>query len=149
MAGRPSLLDDPEQLELIAAAFADGATRDEMCEAFGIKDPKTITRWRRDPRVGTIARRIIRDRVLAITSKTDSEIARRLQSPEDMTIKELLEVRKEFLGGQLRDATTEIDEQTVAEAMALFEQDPEAAQQLRDLLASGAKAAREATAEEK
>lgn len=151
MAGRPHALADPEFAHDVAAAFADGLTREEMCDLFGVRDPKTITRWRRDPRVQTIQRKIIQDRVLTITSKTDSELLRRLQNPEKLSTKELIEIRKEFLGGQLRDQTTEIDEATVAEAMSLFEDDPEGAEQLRDILRRSApsKSPRAATEDEK
>jgi hypothetical protein len=149
MAGRPSLLDDPEMRETIAAAFADGWTREQMCAGFGIKDPKTITRWRHDPRIKTIARRIINDRVQAIASKTDSEIARRLQEPEKLTVKEMLDIRKEFLGGQLRDETEQIDEATINEAMSLLEDDPDAVDEMRELLSRArVKGARAVTPED-
>ena len=137
-AGRPHALADPEFAYRVAECFHAGLTRDEMCTTLGVKDPNTITRWRRDPRVSTLVNKMIQDRVLEVTRKVDGEIARRMQNPQDLTIKDLIDLRKEFLGGQLRDKTTEVDEATVNEAMALFDSDPEAAQELRELLAKGA-----------
>lgn len=148
MAGRPHALADPEFAHDVAAAFADGLTREEMCELFGVRDPKTITRWRRDGRVTVIQRRIVQDRVLTITSKTDSELLSRLSEPEKLTTKELLEIRKEFLGGQLRDQTTEIDEATINEAQAALEQNPDLADEFRALLARSSQGAREITPED-
>ncbi len=142
--GRPHHLDDPEFAQQVAELFVAGCSRTEMCDALGVQDPKTITKWRRDPRVTTIAKKLISDRVLEITRKTDAEIATRLMNASELTVKEILDIRKEFLGGALREQTQEVDEHTINEAMSLFESNPEVAQQLRDLLAGGAKGARPA-----
>jgi hypothetical protein len=108
-----------------------------MCDMFGVKDPDTITRWRRDPRVKAYALKIIEDRVLQVTRKVDGIIAARLEQAKDMTIMELLAVRKEFLGGALRSQMEKADEATVAEAQNWLESNPEAADQLEALLRTG------------
>ncbi len=134
---RPNPLADKDFAKEVAEAFAAGCSRTEMCEMFGVKDKDTITRWRRDPRVKAIALKIIEDRVLMVTRKVDGVIAERLQHASDMTITELLAVRKEFLGGALRAQTEKADEATVAEAQDWLEKNPAAADQLEELLRTG------------
>jgi transposase len=108
---RPNPLADPEFAKLVAEAFADGMSRNEMCEMFGVKDPDTITRWRRDPRVQGYALKLIQDRVLQVTRKVDGKIAALLER-EDLTVMELLAIRKEFAGGKLREQMEKADELT-------------------------------------
>ncbi len=64
-------------------------------------------------------------------------IAERLQHAGDMTITELLAVRKEFLGGALRMQTEKADESTIVEAQDWLERNPKAADQLEELLRTG------------
>ncbi len=136
-AGRPNPLADPVFATAVAEAFAAGLSRKNMCELFGVKDVDTITRWRRDARVKAIALKIIEDRVLMVTRKVDGVIAERLEHASDMTITELLAIRKEFLGGALRAQTEKADEATVAEAQNWLEANPAAADQLEELLRTG------------
>jgi transposase-like protein len=131
--GRPHAMADPEKAQLVAQMLVDGATRAEVAEVMGVR-PEAITRWKRDPRVQKHIKDLIKDRVYEITRKTDSEIASRLQNPQELTVKELLAIRSEFLGGQMREETTEVDEQAINEAAALLERNPDAAEQLRQLL---------------
>jgi hypothetical protein len=105
-----------------------------MCDILGVKDRDTITRWRRDPRVKSYALKIIEDRILQVTRKVDGVIAERLEHAEEMTITELLAVRKEFLGGALRAQTEKADEATIAEGQDWLEKNPEAADQLDRML---------------
>lgn len=132
--GRPHALADPDFAHDVAAAFVAGHTREEMCDLFGVSDPKTITRWRRDPRVQLPARRMLQDRILEITRKTDAIISQRLQNPEDLTTREILDIRKEFTGDKLRESMDPVDEDTVNEAQNFFDSNPDAAEQLRALL---------------
>lgn len=134
---RPNPLADPDFAKQVAQAFVDGNSRNDMCEMFGVKDPDTITRWRRDPRVKAYAFKLIEDRVLQVTRRVDGVIAERLQHAGDMTIMELLAIRKEFLGGALRAQTEKADEMTVAEAYEWLEKNPEKADALEELFASG------------
>lgn len=135
---RPNPLSDPQFAQRVAEMFAGGASRQDMCEAFGVRDPATITRWRRDPRVKVFALKIIEDRVLQVTRKVDGVIANRLESAESMTITELLAIRKEFLGGALRQQTENVDGDTINEAQSWLESNPKAAEQLEQLLTTGA-----------
>jgi len=134
MAGRPHQLDDAAVAKAVAQAFVDGNSRQQMADMFSVSDLNTITRWRRDPRVKAHALKLIEDRVLEITRKVDSTIAARLQNTADLTTKELLEIRKEFLGGALRQQTEKSDEHTISEAMEAIEQNPELVEQMRELL---------------
>lgn len=132
---RPNPLADPAFAKEVAEAFAAGLSRQDMCDMFGVKDRDTITRWRRDPRVKAYALKIIEDRVLQVTRKVDGVIANRLEKADDMTVMELLAIRKEFLGGALRAQTERADEATVAEAMDALENNPDLMEQLDALLA--------------
>jgi len=135
--GRPNPLNDPEFAKLVAQAFIDGNSRRQMCEMFGVEDPDTITRWRRDPRVKGYAMKLIEDRVLQVTRKVDGVIAERLEHANEMTIGELLAIRKEFLGGALRAQTENADDHTINEAQEWMEKNPQAAEQLEALLTTG------------
>lgn len=132
---RPTQLQDPARCKEIAEAFVAGLTREEMCAMFGVKDPDTITRWRRDPRVKGFALKLIEDRVLQVTRKVDAVISERLQHAAEMTTKELLEIRKEFLGGALRQQHEKADDDTINDAMTWLDENPGAAEELERLLA--------------
>lgn len=134
---RPNPLADPDFAKQVAQAFVDGNSRQDMCDMFGVKDPDTITRWRRDPRVKSYALKLIEDRVLQVTRKVDGVIAERLERASELTITELLAIRKEFLGGALRAQTEKADENTVNEAYEWLERNPEAADALEALLTTG------------
>lgn len=131
---RPNPLADPAFAQAVAEAFAAGVSRQDMCDMFNVEDPDTITRWRRDPRVKSRALKIIEDRVLQVTRKVDGVIAARLEEADGMTITELLSIRKEFLGGALRQQTEKADEDTINEAASFLENDPHAAEMLEEML---------------
>lgn len=136
--GRPNPLNDPEFAQKVAEAVAAGSSRTTMCEMFGVKDPDTITRWKRDPRVKVRAFKLIEDRVLDVTRKVDGVIAARLENAKDMTIQELIMIRKEFLGGAARAQTEKADELTINEAQEWLDTNPEAAAQLEEIMTTGA-----------
>lgn len=133
---RPNPLADPDFAKAVAQAFVDGNSRKDMCEMFGVSDPDTITRWRRDPRVKGYALKLVEDRVLEVTRKVDGKIAAILQN-QDLTVMELLAIRKEFLGGALRAQTEAADELTIAEAQEWIEENPEGAEALDVILRTG------------
>jgi transposase-like protein len=133
--GRPNPLADPDFAQSVAEAFVAGQTRRQMCDLFGVSDPDTITRWRRDARVKAIAFKLIEDRVLQVTRRVDAVIAERLENASEMTTKELLEVRKEYLGGKLREQHEKADDETVHEAQDWLSSNPEEAAELERILA--------------
>lgn len=132
---RTHALSDPEFAKKVAEAFVDGASRPQMCQMFGVKDKATITRWRRDARVKAIAFKLIEDRVLQVTRKVDATIAQRLEETEKMTTKELLDIRREYLGGKLREQHERADDETVHDAMDFLTNNPDAAEELQRILA--------------
>lgn len=131
---RTNPLSDPAFAQTVAEAFASGASRQDMCDLFGVESRDTITRWRRDPRVAARVLKLIEDRVMQVTRKVDGVIAARLEYADEMTIAELLSIRKEFLGGALRAQTEKADEATVQEAQEFLESNPEAMEQLEAIL---------------
>lgn len=136
MAGRPNPLAEPEFAKAVAEAFVAGASRQQMCELFGVKDKATITRWRRDSRVKALALKLVEDRVLQITRKVDATIEGRLEYADKMSVRELLDIRKEFLGGALRTQTEKADEATVTQAIEALEENPDLADDLAKLVNS-------------
>jgi hypothetical protein len=120
---RPHALADPDYVKEVAEAFANGCTREEMAETFSVTKA-TITRWRKDPRVKRQVHTILGERVQRVSSKVDSVIEARLQNAENLTIKELLDIRREFVGSNLRNKLDEADGDTINAAMAAVE-DPE------------------------
>jgi transcriptional regulator with XRE-family HTH domain len=135
--GRPHALADPDYAELVADCFAAGMTREQMCDILGVADVKTITRWRRDPRVQNRVIELIRDRAVKITLKADAEMMNRMMNAENLTVREIIEIRREFMGDKLRSQTDEVDENTINEAQKFFDDNPDAAEQLRKLLSGG------------
>lgn len=114
--------------------LADGNSRAEICEALGVKDKNQVTHWRKDARVDSRVRKIINARVVQITSKVDSVLAGRLQHSDKLTIKELLDIRKEYLGGALREQTERADDSTLTAAMDALERDPDLLSKMQNLL---------------
>lgn len=135
--GRPNPLDDPEFAKKVAEAFAAGESRKAMCAMFGVKNVETITRWRRDARVKMYVFKIIEDRVLQVTRRVDGVISARLEEANDLSVAELLAIRKEFLGGALRMQTETVDEATISEATVWADENPHAMEQLESIMRTG------------
>jgi transposase-like protein len=135
MAGRRSKLDDPEVQELVGRAFNDGQTRAQMAATFGVA-PSTISVWKRDPRVNAVIKRLQEERIFEITRKVDGRIHALLQQ-EDLSLKDLLAIRKEFVGGAMRQSMEKADEETVAQAVEALEDNPNLAADLEKLLSGG------------
>lgn len=137
MAGRRSKLDDPEVQELVGRAFNDGQTRAQMAATFGVA-PSTISVWKRDPRVNAVIKKLQEERIFEITRKVDGRIHSLLQQ-EDLSLKDLLAIRKEFVGGAMRQSMEKADEETVAQAVEALEDNPNLAAELEKLLSGGSK----------
>ena len=132
--GRPNPLNDPDFAKMVAQAFVDGNSRQQMADLFGVKDLETITRWRRDPRVKGHALKLVEDRVLEVTRKVDAKIANILSNKDDLTVAELLAIRKEFLGGALRMQTEKADDEVIGETQDWIENNPEKLDELKGIL---------------
>jgi len=131
---RPHALADPDYVKEVAEAFANGCTREEMSETFSVTKA-TITRWRKDPRVKRQVHTILGERVQRVSSKVDSVIEARLQNAENLTIKELLDIRREFVGDNLRNKLDEADGDTINAAMEAVE-DPDFVAKLAGMMDS-------------
>jgi hypothetical protein len=134
MAQRRGMLSDPDLCQRVAEAFAAGCSRQQMCEMFNVDSLQTITRWRRDPRVRARALKIIEDRVLQVTRKVDGVIAERLEHADEMSVKDLIMIRKEYLGGALRAQTEKADDDAVIQMMEAMEANPDLDKQIEALL---------------
>jgi hypothetical protein len=135
-AGRPHALSNPEFCQKVAEGFAEGWSRQQMADHFDIKDLATITRWRKDPRIKPLLTTLINDRVREVTRKVDAKIAAVLER-DDLTVTELLAIRKEFLGGALRQEAEKADGETIQQAMQAAE-DPGFQEKLAALFAEHA-----------
>lgn len=133
---RPNPLEDAEFAQQFAEAVAEGVSRSDLMLMFSIRSKDTITRWKKDPRVKVRVRKIIDDRILEITRRTDSQIAARLQKADRLSVRDILAIRKEFLGGALRLRTENIDDEVIGEAVDALENNPQFAEQLATLLAT-------------
>jgi transposase len=131
--GRPSKLRDTEYAKMVAVMFVDGMSARQMAADLGVSQ-WTINQWRRDPRIKAHTTKLIQDRILQITRKTDAEIQRRLENAEKLSTKEILAIRSEFLGGKLRDKTEDVDDETVSEAMKAIEENPQLVDQFLEVL---------------
>jgi hypothetical protein len=137
--GRPSLLDNPDFVKQLAQDYAEGRSRKDMAEAYNCT-LWNITQWRKDPRVRAHTLKFMEERTVRVVSKTDAILEGRLSQPEKLSVKELLEIRKEFRGG-IADpgAAAKADDRTVQEAMDAI--DAEAASTLMNGLDAVADAA--------
>ncbi len=134
--GPKGKLADPTFLKLVATCFANGMSRGAMCDELGVSDLNTITKWRQDPRVKAIVKRLLEDRVIQVSRRIDSIIEGRLTQAETMDTNTLLRIRKEY-GGAAVARTEKADDATVQEAMNAIEEDPDLPEKLARLL-SGA-----------
>lgn len=139
--GRPSILNDPEQLDLVAKAMADGMTTKLLAETFNVT-PRTIHGWKKDPRIKASALKYVEDRILAVTRKTDATLDALVRSEAfgALTVEKqfdlLLKLRKEMLGGVLRmqAESGKVDAGDINSTMQALEDDPTFAQELQDFL---------------
>lgn len=135
-SGRTSRIDDADFAKAVALAYVEGLTRQEMCEQFGVRDPDTITKWQRDPRVKAHAAKFAEERILRIVRKTDTEMERRLANISDEEIDTILKIRKEYLNNAVRIEVGSGDthSDTINDTLEAMEQNPELAAELAKLL---------------
>lgn len=131
---KPHRLDDPGFAKEVARLIVNGHTRQEIADACNLKDLETVTRWKRDPRVKSHCLKLVDERIIQITRKVDAEIEERLQNSVNLTTRELLEIRKEFLGGAKRAVTEKDDGMSLNESMQALEENPELLEDLDKLI---------------
>ena len=96
--GRPSPMDHDENVQLLAELYANGASRAEMADTFGVHED-TITRWTRRPDVQAIVSQLRQHRANRILRKVETRIEGLLENEETMKkmdLKDLLAIKKEF-----------------------------------------------------
>jgi hypothetical protein len=134
--GSTGYLNNPQQLRWFAECVAIGLSAREIAPILAISK-KSAERYRNDPRVKAEAMRLIDDRVVRVTSRTDAIIVHRLETEaDDMSVETLLKVRKEFLQGPLRAAAqgTDPGADVINDAIESIENDPDFAAELQALL---------------
>jgi hypothetical protein len=104
MAGQ-STLDRVDGLrDRVAELWADGASNKtiaetvhrEFSEIEDVPVKNTIINWRHDEQVKNKIHSIMRERVSRIVRRTDSELISRLENAEELTVKEIIDIRKEI-----------------------------------------------------
>jgi hypothetical protein len=116
----------------IAELYVAGKTRAEIADALTLDmedavppDVKTITRWVRDPRVQAKITALTRERANRFISKIDAIIEGRLEHPEKLETKELLEIRKTIAPQRVEVGGIGSSDQADAAAFDAFDEDPE------------------------
>lgn len=117
---RPSPLAEPDFAKQVAECFANGDSRESMSTTFNVSK-QTITKWRKDPRIKRLVHNIMVERVQRVTSKVDAILEGRLANGDSLTIKELLDIRKEFMGDSARGKLEDADDTTINAAMEAAE----------------------------
>lgn len=88
----------------IAELYADGFSNKAIAETVHaqyaeIEDvpvKQTIINWRHDEQVENKVHALMRERIGRIVRRTDAELANRLDNAEELTVKEIIEIRKEI-----------------------------------------------------
>jgi len=99
MAGRRSIMDDPEERQNFAELYARGMSRTDLAEHFGVSN-STITDWSKRKDIQALVTEINRGRANRIVRKLDSIIEERINDPNElrnMTVKDLMAIRKELV----------------------------------------------------
>lgn len=117
--------------ELIAEAYADGRSRQQIADAIGDNCHKdTVTEYLKDDEIQAMIDRLSRERINRVTRKIDAALESRLEHVDKIDTETLLKIRKEMLPERI-----EIDDKTdrstlVEELWGAADQDPELAQRL-------------------
>lgn len=138
--GMTSTLDRVDGLrERIAELWVEGLTNNaiaetvhsEFAEIEDVPVKNTIINWRKDEVVENKIHALMRERIGRVVRKTDAAIAKKLEDVDDLTVDEVLKIRKEFVPE--RDALTDEKQdasQIDEDLFGLMEDDPEFAEKL-------------------
>lgn len=100
-----STLDRVDGLrDLVAELWADGYSNKAIAEKVHstyseIEDvpvKNTIINWRHDEQVKNKIHALMRERISRIVRRTDSELANRLENASELTVEEIIKIRKEI-----------------------------------------------------
>jgi predicted transcriptional regulator len=133
MAGRRAYISDPNFAQSVAELYAVGLSHKAIAEELGVHSD-SVSNWVRDPRIQARVHRITLERIQRITRKVDESIEGRLAYVEKMDLKDLLDIRKEFVKS-LPQGKTETDASGAASEVAeAMDQDPAFAEELARLV---------------
>jgi hypothetical protein len=103
--GMHSTLDRVDGLrDRVAELWADGLTNkaiaekvhSEFSEIEDVPVKNTIINWRHDEQVANKIHAIMRERISRIVRSTDSALAARLENADELTVEEIIKIRKEI-----------------------------------------------------
>lgn len=124
----------------IAELWADGysnkgiaeTVHKEFAEIESVPVKSTIINWRHDEQVTNKIHAIMRERISRIVRRTDAGLEARLENMDELTVKEIIDIRKEI--APARDVLDEAERSDPAQAASdLFgaaAEDPELARRL-------------------
>jgi hypothetical protein len=134
---RVSQLDlNPDLIDDLVKLFAEGATREQIGDAFGV-DVWTVTQWRKRRDVQEKLHALIRNRASQILSHTDTKLLAILTNPKSqLSVDQLLKIREAFkLDGATEDPA-KAGIEAMKELMDLAADDPALAEALQRVLPS-------------
>lgn len=135
-----STLDRVDGLrDRVAELWAEGYTNKALAEAIFAEFPEveavpvksTIINWRKDDVVTNKINALMRERVGRIVRKLDAIISLKIENADELTVDEVIKIRKEFLPE--RNAFTDEKQDAAAideDLFGLMESDPEFADRL-------------------
>lgn len=103
--GMTNTLDRVDGLrDRVAELWADGysnkaiaeAVHREFSEIEDVPVKNTIINWRHDEQVKNKIHALMRERISRIVRRTDSELANRLENASELTVEEIIKIRKEI-----------------------------------------------------
>jgi hypothetical protein len=123
----------------IAELWANGLTNkgiaetvhSEFAEIEDVPVKNTIINWRKDEAVENKIHALMRERIGRVVRKTDAAIDSKLENVDELTVDEVLKIRKEFVPE--RDAFTDEKQDSAKideELFGAMEDDPEFAERL-------------------
>ena len=135
---RPHILDEnPDLVQQLVELLADGTPARAIADTFGVH-PRTIGEWKKRADVKARLSQHIRERADSILSHTDTRIRKVLESGKDLTMRELLEIRRTFAGEKVDLNLGGNQGEALAEMMEKLHDNPELARELGALTADAA-----------
>lgn len=139
--GMTSTLDRVDGLrDLVAELWAEGYTNKAIAEAVHSEFPEiesvpvkgTIINWRHDSQVANKIHAIMRERISRIVRKTDAGLEQRLENMDDLTVDEIIKIRKEIAPARdVLDETERADPgQVASDLFGAALDDPELAKKI-------------------
>jgi hypothetical protein len=117
-------MDNPEERERFAELYSRGLSRKEIAAEFGIHID-TVTEWSKREDVRAVAERLMKERVQKILRKIDSAIEAAINQADDLSLDELLRVRREFVPQEFKFTGKMDSTPALEELLAAYLADPE------------------------